>query len=239
MWSGSSSRTGTSGGAAAAASRSGAGLSQGKLLEAAAAAAAAKSGESSAAAAAAAAASVGAGVSSGGGLPAELPPVGCAPDAYKLFIGNIPKSYTEEELRPVSALGCMHDLSIACEYPVSLFVCLCAGFLCHHEVSGRLPAELPPFGCSPDAYKLFIGNIPKSYTEKELRPVSASQGILICVLHVDATFSDWCLCAGSFVITRCLVSCLLSCRLLGVLRMRTNCLSATFEKATQKKSCGR
>jgi hypothetical protein len=72
-------------------------LSQGKLE---AAAAAAKSGESSAAAAAAA--SVGVGASSGGGLPAELPPVGCAPDAYKLFVGNIPKSYTEEELRPVS-----------------------------------------------------------------------------------------------------------------------------------------
>jgi hypothetical protein len=110
MWSGSSSRTGTSGGAAAAASRSGAGLSQGKLLEA--AAAAAKSGESSAAAAAA---SVGVGASSGGGLPAELPPVGCAPDAYKLFVGNIPKSYTEEELRPVScSCAMLFDIRACC-----------------------------------------------------------------------------------------------------------------------------
>ncbi|WIA44418.1 hypothetical protein OEZ86_007184 [Tetradesmus obliquus] len=107
MWSGSSSRAGTSGGAAAAASRSGASLSQGKLLEAAAAAAAAKSGSDSAHAAAAA------GSSGGVGLPAELPPVGCAPDAYKLFIGNIPKSYTEEELRPVfQAVGPVVELVV-------------------------------------------------------------------------------------------------------------------------------
>jgi CUG-BP- and ETR3-like factor len=29
------------------------------------------------------------------GLPAEVPPPGCAPDAYKLFIGNVPSCYTE------------------------------------------------------------------------------------------------------------------------------------------------
>jgi CUG-BP- and ETR3-like factor len=29
-------------------------------------------------------------------LPAEVPPPGCAPDAYKLFIGNVPKAYSEE-----------------------------------------------------------------------------------------------------------------------------------------------
>jgi hypothetical protein len=27
---------------------------------------------------------------------ADVPPAGCAPDAYKLFVGNVPKSYTEE-----------------------------------------------------------------------------------------------------------------------------------------------
>jgi hypothetical protein len=33
-------------------------------------------------------------------LPAELPPPGCAPDAYKLFVGNVPKSYVEEVRAP-------------------------------------------------------------------------------------------------------------------------------------------
>ncbi|KIZ04483.1 CUG-BP- and ETR-3-like factor 4 [Monoraphidium neglectum] len=31
----------------------------------------------------------------------ELPPPSCALDAYKLFVGNVPKSYTEEDLRPL------------------------------------------------------------------------------------------------------------------------------------------
>ncbi|KAF6260316.1 hypothetical protein COO60DRAFT_909475 [Scenedesmus sp. NREL 46B-D3] len=108
VWSGSNnSRSATSGSAAAAAaaSRSGASLSQGKLLEA--AAAAANSSDSAAAAAATA------GPGSVGVLPAELPPVGCAPDAYKLFVGNIPKSCTEEELRPVfQAVGPVVELVV-------------------------------------------------------------------------------------------------------------------------------
>jgi hypothetical protein len=65
----------------------GASLSQSKLLEA--AAAAAGMGETS---------------SSSTNLFTELLPAGCAPDAYKLFVGNVPKSFTEEELRPVGAL---------------------------------------------------------------------------------------------------------------------------------------
>jgi len=28
----------------------------------------------------------------------EMPPAGCSPDAIKLFVGNIPKSCTEEQL---------------------------------------------------------------------------------------------------------------------------------------------
>mmetsp|Transcript_31833 Transcript_31833/g.70722 ORF Transcript_31833/g.70722 Transcript_31833/m.70722 type:complete len:496 (-) Transcript_31833:2249-3736(-) len=32
--------------------------------------------------------------------PTETPPAGCAPDAIKLFVGNIPKSCTEEQLLP-------------------------------------------------------------------------------------------------------------------------------------------
>eukprot|EP00879_Flechtneria_rotunda_P003486 GHRR01003715.1.p1 GENE.GHRR01003715.1~~GHRR01003715.1.p1 ORF type:complete len:499 (+),score=190.43 GHRR01003715.1:1683-3179(+) len=64
-----------------------AGLSQGKLLEV-----------------AAAAAGRAAGVGAGGVTSLftnEVPPAGCAPDAYKLFVGNVPKALTEEELRPV------------------------------------------------------------------------------------------------------------------------------------------
>lgn len=74
---------------AASASRMGSGssLSQGKLLDA--AAAAAGMGDTS---------------SSSAGMFTELLPAGCAPDAYKLFVGNVPKSFTEEELRPVSVL---------------------------------------------------------------------------------------------------------------------------------------
>lgn len=36
----------------------------------------------------------------GEGDPNENPPVGCNPDAIKLFIGNVPKSFTEEQLCP-------------------------------------------------------------------------------------------------------------------------------------------
>jgi hypothetical protein len=38
-------------------------------------------------------------------LPAEVPPPGCSPDAYKLFIGNVPKSYTEEVCRASGGRG--------------------------------------------------------------------------------------------------------------------------------------
>ena len=65
----------------------GASLSQGKLLDA--------------ASAAAVAAGMGDASSSSAGLYTELLPAGCAPDAYKLFVGNVPKTFTEEELRPV------------------------------------------------------------------------------------------------------------------------------------------
>ena len=30
----------------------------------------------------------------------ETPPAGCSPDAIKLFVGNLPKSCTEEQLMP-------------------------------------------------------------------------------------------------------------------------------------------
>lgn len=84
-------------------SRSAAGLSQGKLLDAAAAAAAAAKPYSTETSSMAMSTGVTNTTSSSfGGVVSEQPPVGCAPDAYKLFVGNIPKSLTEENLRPVS-----------------------------------------------------------------------------------------------------------------------------------------
>lgn len=38
------------------------------------------------------------------------------------------------------------------------------------------PTETPPPGCSPDAIKLFVGNVPKSCTEEQLLPLFQSVG---------------------------------------------------------------
>lgn len=35
-------------------------------------------------------------------LGVDVAPPGCAPDAYKLFVGNLPRAYTEHDLLPVS-----------------------------------------------------------------------------------------------------------------------------------------
>ncbi|GBF91355.1 hypothetical protein Rsub_04095 [Raphidocelis subcapitata] len=44
---------------------------------------------------------------------AEAVPPGCAPDAYKLFVGNVPRSFGEEDLRPIfEAIGPVVQLSI-------------------------------------------------------------------------------------------------------------------------------
>lgn len=41
------------------------------------------------------------------------PPAGCAPDAVKLFVGNIPKHYTEDQLIPLfESVGTVVELSI-------------------------------------------------------------------------------------------------------------------------------
>jgi len=43
---------------------------------------------------------LGGGVGGDMGGPPETPPAGCAPDAIKLFVGNIPRQYTEDQLLP-------------------------------------------------------------------------------------------------------------------------------------------
>ncbi|KAI8462603.1 MAG: hypothetical protein J3K34DRAFT_475967 [Monoraphidium minutum] len=42
-----------------------------------------------------------------------------------------------------------------------------------------VPAEVPPPGCAPDAYKLFIGNVPSCYNERDLRPLFESVGPVV------------------------------------------------------------
>ena len=37
----------------------------------------------------------------------------------------------------------------------------------------------PPFGCSPDAYKLFVGNVPRSAAEADLLPLFAPLGAVV------------------------------------------------------------
>ena len=48
----------------------------------------------------------------------ETPPNGCSMDAIKLFIGNIPKSCTEEQLQPffetIGKVGEEHEFSSSC-----------------------------------------------------------------------------------------------------------------------------
>ncbi len=36
-----------------------------------------------------------------GGSVVDMPPLGCDPDAIKLFVGNVPLHYTEQQLMPV------------------------------------------------------------------------------------------------------------------------------------------
>lgn len=51
------------------------------------------------------------------------------------------------------------------------------------------PVEVPPPGCAPDAYKLFVGNLPKSYSEEDLRPLFESIGQVVELVVVRDKFT--------------------------------------------------
>ena len=45
--------------------------------------------------------------------------------------------------------------------------------------------ETPPMGCSPDAIKLFVGNVPKSCTEDQLMPFFETIGKVRVIKEID------------------------------------------------------
>lgn len=66
-----------------------------------------------------------------GPFPTEQPPPGCEPDAYKLFIGNVPKRCTEHDLRPVRGRVLWHsDVAQGCGSVLRHTVCVCARACC-------------------------------------------------------------------------------------------------------------
>lgn len=50
--------------------------------------------------------------------------------------------------------------------------------------------DMPPNGCDPDAMKLFVGNIPKSYTADSLRPLFESIGAVVELVVVRDKLTD-------------------------------------------------
>lgn len=65
------------------------------------------------------------------GLYTELLPAGCAPDAYKLFVGNVPKAFTEEELRPVRCSSSSSTTKQASKQPDGIWCWLAYGWQLH------------------------------------------------------------------------------------------------------------
>lgn len=50
--------------------------------------------------------------------------------------------------------------------------------------------DVPPLGCQSDAIKLFIGNIPKTYTAENLRPLFDRIGTVIELVVVRDKLTD-------------------------------------------------
>jgi hypothetical protein len=62
------------------------------------------------------------------------PPPGCAPDAVKLFVGNIPKHCNEAVLNKVFQLyGYVVEIAVVSSYPLPNFLRLC----CDHDFSRK------------------------------------------------------------------------------------------------------
>ena len=50
--------------------------------------------------------------------------------------------------------------------------------------------DVPPLGCNPDAMKLFVGNIPKTYTADSLRPLFEAIGTVVELVVVRDKLTD-------------------------------------------------
>ncbi|EFJ44830.1 hypothetical protein VOLCADRAFT_118581 [Volvox carteri f. nagariensis] len=88
-----------------------------------------------------------------------------------------------------AGLGCVPGgLSLATSIPSAGSLGGLAG-LQNTFLDALEPTEMPPPGCSPDAIKLFVGNVPKCCTEEQLLPLFQSIGkvVELVIVHDKVT----------------------------------------------------